>query len=193
MIRRPTYERLKRLSEGPFPASTIRYARRYLLDHPRNGIAWHMLAAALVESGRYEEAEQALSKAIQFCPLEKQQIPLAMMGHLFEQSGDYEQAVDWFRKAIAADPSDAKYHLYLGTVLAKQGKLHEAVEVLQKAIQCTEGRLDEAHLALGMVLRSLDRFPEAADCFREAIRVDSTGREARRALRDVERCMRWSH
>jgi len=112
------------------------------------------------------------------------------MGHLFQEAGDYDQAARWYQKAIIADPTDAKYYIYLGGVRAKQGRFYDAEEAHRAAIACTEGCIDEAYLNLGFVLRALERFEEAADCFREAIRLDPEYRLARRALRDVERCLK---
>ena len=43
------------------------------------------------------------------------------------------------------------------------------------------------YLNLGPVLCARERFREAADCFRETIRIDPENRTARRASRDVER------
>jgi tetratricopeptide (TPR) repeat protein len=189
--RETRYERLKRLSDGPFPALTIRYARRYLLDYPEHGPGWLLLGIALVELARYEEAEQALAKALELCPPDKRQIPLGHMGHLFMAGGDFDQAAAWYRKAVEADPDDATYHIFLGGVLAKQGRLHDAEEAHRAATGCAEGCIDEAYLNLGFVLRAQDRYREAAECFQEAIRLDPEYREARRALRDVELCLKW--
>lgn len=191
MPRQSRYERLRRLSHRPFPASTIRYAQRYVTDYPDHGPGWLQLGIALVELARYEEAERALGKALELCPPGKRQIPLGHLGHLFKLAGDYDQAAAWFRKAVEADPGDATYHIYLGALLARQGRLHEAEDVHRVAASCTEGCIDEAYLNLGLVLRAQERFREAADCFREAIRLDPNYRTARRALRDVERCIKW--
>jgi tetratricopeptide (TPR) repeat protein len=192
MHRKSRYERLWKLSNGDLPASTIRYARRYLADYPDHGPAWLLMGTALTEMGRYEEAKRALSKAIELCPLEKRQIAFSGMGHMFRQRGDYEQAEKWYRRAIEADPDDATYHIYLGSLFAKQGRLSDAEEVHRTAICCAEGCIDEAYLKLGLVLRAQERFQEAAECFREAIQLDPAYRAARRALQDVERCIRWS-
>lgn len=192
MRRQSRYERLRRLSDRPLPASTIRYAQRYVADYPDHGPGWLLLGIALVELGRYEEAERAQGKALELCPPAKRQIPLSHLGHLFQQAGNYDQAAAWHRKAVEACPGDATYHIYLGAVLALQGRLCEAEEVHRVAVECAEGCIDEAYLNLGLVLRAQERFGEAADCFREAIRLDPKYREARRALRDVERCIRWA-
>ncbi len=188
--RESRYQQLRRLSDGPYPALTIRYGRRYLRDYPDHGSAWMALGIALFELARYEEAEQALGKAIEFCPEDKLQCPFSQMGHLFRQQGDFEQAEKWYRKAIFADPADASYYIYLGAMFAKQGRFYEAEENYRTAIQCSEGCIDEAYLNLGLVLRARERFREAAECFREAIRLDPKYRAAKRALRDVELCIK---
>ncbi|WP_165247078.1 tetratricopeptide repeat protein [Paludisphaera soli] len=190
--RRRRYERLRRLSNGPYPASTILVARRYLIDHPDDAVARIHLGEALVDVARYEEAEQATAKALGLFSPERRRLPLVYMGHLFKAAGDAEQAAAWYRQAVEADPDHAAGRIFLGGVLATQGRLHEAEEVHRAAIACTKGRIDEAYLNLGLVLRARERFHEAAGCFREAIGRDPEYREARKALRDVEACIRWA-
>ena len=185
------FKRLQQLSEGPYTALTMRYARHYLADFPEHGPGWLLLGIALVELARYAEAKQVLSRAIMLCPREKLRIPLGHMGHLFQRSGEYEHAASWYRQAIASDPHVADNHIFLGAVLAKQGRLYDAEAALRQAIDCVEGCIDEAYLNLGLVLRAQERFAEAADCFREALQRDPHYRAAKRALRDVERCLRW--
>lgn len=58
--------RLERLSRRPLTALAIRTARQYLGDYPDDGSIWVILGRALCDADRYEEAEQALSKGIQF-------------------------------------------------------------------------------------------------------------------------------
>jgi tetratricopeptide (TPR) repeat protein len=117
-------------------------------------------------------------------------IPFGKMGHLFLQSGDYDQAAEWYRKMIDVDPNDATGYIYLGAVLAQQGRLREAEETHRKATECSEGCIDEAFLNLGLVLRAQERFQEAAECFRKAIDLDPKYREAKMALRDTEQCLK---
>ncbi len=183
------YQRLLRLTSRPLPALTVLHARRYLADYPDDGRIWLILGLTLTEMARYEEAEQALHKAIELCPPDQRSVPLDYMGHLFRESGDYEQAAQWYRRAIEADPDDATSHIFLGAVLARQGRLHDAAESHRTATTCPRGSIDDAYFHLGLVLRSLNRYAEAADCFREALDRDPKYQEARRALQDVERCI----
>jgi tetratricopeptide (TPR) repeat protein len=186
------FGKLRRLSKGAYPAATIRYARRYLLDYPDDGLAWLLLGIELTAMARYEEAEQALVKALDLRPTAKSFLPLIDMGHLFKYSGDFDQAAAWYRKAAEADPTDATGYIFLGAVLARQGRFGEAEEAHRTATACPEGCVDEAYLNLGFVWRARERFAEAAECFREAIRLDPDYREAKSALRDVERCLKWA-
>jgi tetratricopeptide (TPR) repeat protein len=116
---------------------------------------------------------------------------MAQLGHLFHAAGNDSAAEDWYQKAIDAEPQDATWHIFLGGMLAKLGRLHEAEKVHRTAINCQRGPIGEAYLNLGFVLRAMERFQQAANCFREAIKLDPQCRLAKQALRDVERCIKW--
>ena len=190
-LRQTRFARLKSASDADLPALTILRARRYLARYPDHGYAWYLLANALIGLARYHEAEEAVSNALRLCPEERRHFPLCMMGQLYRFRGDYEKAAEWHTNAIEAAPTDTQGYIYLGGVLALQGRLREAEEVHRKATEtCYEGCVDEAFFNLGLVLRAQERFEEAAACFREAIHLDPDYRAAKKALRDVERCLR---
>jgi Flp pilus assembly protein TadD len=183
------FQRLQRLAAGSCVAVTIIYARKFLARYPDHGPAWTLLGVALVETARYAEAEFSLATALDLCPASKRHIVLGQLGHLSREAGNYDQAAAWYRKAIAAAPRDAGNYVFLGAMLAKQGRLGEAEAAHREATQCVEGEVSEAFLNLGFVLRAQDRLAEAADSFREAIRLDPGYRDARMALRDVKRAL----
>jgi tetratricopeptide (TPR) repeat protein len=196
-VRQARFERVMAAHKAGLSALTILRARRYLDECPGEGpldyFVWFWLGETLAELGRYGEAEEALTNALRLCPEGRERVPLCEMGHLNGRRGEYQRAADWFRKAIEAAPRHAGGYIHLGSVLSLQGRLREAEEVHRTAIEtCYEGCLDEAFLNLGLVLRAQERFDEAAECFREAIRIDPGYRDARRALRDVERCLRMT-
>ena len=188
-LRRTLFKRVSRADDADLTVLTVLRARAFLAVFPTYGPAWHRLGKALSNIARYEEAEQALLKAIEYCPPEILWAPYGAMGHLFKASGDYGRAAEWFRRVIETDPDDAGGYIFLGAVLALQGRLAEAEEVHRRATQCAGGYLDEAFLNLGFVLRAQERFTEAAECFEEAISRDPDDRDAKRALRDVTACM----
>ena len=171
------------------PALAVLRAQQFLAEFHEHGPAWIILGIVLTDLARYEEAEQALKQAIRLCP-KKPELAFNNMGHLYRERGDYVQAAKWYRKAIAADPHDATSYIFFGAILAKQGRLHESEETHRTATKCPKGCIDEAFLNLGLVLRSQERFEEAAKCFREAIRLTPDYRDARQALRDTTRCLK---
>jgi tetratricopeptide (TPR) repeat protein len=148
------------------------------------------LGIALTEIARYEEAERALSKAIEHCPSSKLWITFGAMGHLHKAAGDFGRAEEWYRRTIAQAPEDATGYIYLGSLLATLGRLVEAEEITRSATQCPEGCIDEAFRTLGLILLYRERFEEAAECLREAIRRDPEYRGAKEALRDAKACLR---
>ncbi len=194
MKRRPEEALFRKLFsawKAGLPALTVLYGRRYVAEDPNNAIAWLMLASALYETAKYDEAEQAIARAIKLLSPEKRHMGIYQMGHLFAERGNHEQALIWYRRMIEAAPKDPRGYVYLGGVLAMQGRLREAEEVHRAATErCDDKRgLGEAFLNLGLVLRGQERFDEAANSLREALRIDAKNQPAKKALRDVERCL----
>jgi tetratricopeptide (TPR) repeat protein len=89
-------------------------------------------------------------------------------------------------KAIVASPTEADGYIFLGSVHALMGNLGAALEQHQQGARCSSGCLDEAHYNVGLVLRAMSRYREAAEAFRKALKIDRGYVEAKRALRDVE-------
>jgi tetratricopeptide (TPR) repeat protein len=187
---RALYRRLRKASDADQPALTLLLGRRYVNRYPECGHGWLLLGIALVEQARYEEAERALLRSLDLYPADKRWIVLGHLGHLFKQSGNYRKAAKWYKRQIIATPDAADGYIYLGAALARSGRLAEAEAVHRRGTECIEGCIDEAFLNLGLVLRALQRYAEAAECFREAIRLDPNYDAAKDALRDVELCVK---
>src|SRR5207249_3686015 len=163
----------------------IRTARQFLRDYPEDVDAWLILGKALSDADRYEEAEQAFVKAIEFTPQDRRSVPYAHMGYLFELSGNLTEAAAWYGRAVKAAAHVASFHNDMGRLLARQGRLHDAEVCFRLASECEFGNIEQAVFFLGLVLRSQERFAEAADCFRKVLQSDPEHRPARWALRDV--------
>jgi tetratricopeptide (TPR) repeat protein len=191
-LRAARFRRLRAAWDAGLNALAVKRARQYLAKYPEHGPAWHMLSVALTDLARYSEAEQALWNALRLCPRHLRRIPFCSMGHFHDGRGELGRAARWYQRAIDAAPTHAAGYIYLGGLLARQGKLREAEKIHRQATEtCDEGCLDEAFLNLALVLRAQDRFDEAAVCLREAIRIDPDYCDAQTVLRDVERCRRW--
>lgn len=184
------WSRLRASHRADLPALTVARAEELTGRYPECGPAWRLLGSALVAMARYPEATAALHRSLALCPSDMLWIPLSEMGHLHKASGGYETAACWYRRAIDAAPDQAGARIYLGGVLAVSGKLKEAEAVLRAATRCSRGCRDEAYLNLGLVLRSLDRLEEAAECLSRALEVDPRYKPAKHALRDVRQALR---
>lgn len=120
-----------------------------------------------------------------------------VMSFLGAQSPEAE-----LRKAIAANPRNAKLHTQYGLMLSEQGRIKEAIEEFRTALQLDprqpdsvfnlglgllrEGRAEDAlqvlerhpvsssdyHSLRGAVLNALGRSPEAAQALRRAVALD---------------------
>ncbi len=125
------YSSMKRYNEA---ASA--YSRAVALA-PRAGTArvWPLLllqASALESANRWPEAKAALGAAIGMAPDEP--LILNFLGYAKLVHGeDAKSAEALIRRASALAPDDASITDSLGWALYKQGKVEEAIDVLQKA------------------------------------------------------------
>ncbi|HUE71375.1 MAG TPA: tetratricopeptide repeat protein [Pirellulaceae bacterium] len=187
---RHNFAKLKKEIESGHPAAAILLGYRLVRRFPEFGPGWLFLGQQLCELARYEEAEGALLRALELMAKENRWGVLKLLGDLFREAGNYAKSADWYRKQTEEFPHDATGYIMLGAVLAKSGQFDEAATMHRRGTQCEIGAIDEAHLNLGLVLRAQERFSEAAECFREAIRRDHDYEDAKVALCDVELCLK---
>jgi|SRR5712664_4003140 len=168
---------------------TVELARRFVADFPDSAYAWTYLGDSLYGTGRYAEALRAFRHALRLCPRPKLYLVHARLGHLYSQKGDFRRAEFWYRKAVAGNPSNAAYRVFLGGLLAMAGRLQEAEAVHRRATLCKEGCIDEAYLNLGLMLRAQERYREALRCFHKALKLDPDYKQAKKEIRDVEQVL----
>lgn len=185
------YRRLQAASDANRPALTVARARRFLVDYPDFTVAWVLLGHALTEMANYDEAKAALETALRLSPPEQTRRPLVTMGDYYKARGDYPSAAEWYQRSIGVAPEHAAAYIYLGGVLARQGRLDEAEAAYRAATSCRDGRIEEAYLNLGLILRAQERLVESAEALIHAIELDPDYPEARWALRDVQKAIRY--
>jgi tetratricopeptide (TPR) repeat protein len=137
---------------------------------------------------RYAEARAALRKAGQLVPSPLKHGVYAQWGHFYTEKNDLKRAETWYRRALAAK-RDTRHYIFLGAVLAKQGRLAQAAGAHRSAIKCaTPGQaVDEALLNLGLIYRSERQYRLATVCFKRALKIDPGYSLATEALRDVRK------
>ena len=187
--RKKQWRTIKRFDLKHMRCCTLELARRYLSDFPAHTGTWVRYGRSLYSIGRYTEALSALRRAKRLCRPKKLHFLRVQFGCLYERRGNFRRAEAWYRQAILACPSDADAYIYLGGLLATEGRLTEAEAIYRQATRCKQGCVDEAYLNLGLVLRAQERYSEAVACFRRALEIDPKYKNAKTELADVERAM----
>jgi tetratricopeptide (TPR) repeat protein len=172
------------------PAYQIELLKAFVQDFPDHAAGWRRLGSELTELSRFDEALAALQRAQNLADPRYLVFVYCDMGQLFRHRGDDASAERWFRLAITHDPDDTHGYIYLGGMLARRGRLTDAEDLYRRAVRCGKGCTDEAWHNLGLVLRALERYIDALECFEQALMIDPQFKAARVAKRDVVKVLR---
>jgi tetratricopeptide (TPR) repeat protein len=141
------------------------------------------LSRVLIEQKRYDDAIAKLTAAEEVDP-ESATVP-RLMARAHSAKGEFEQAVDAYRRAIALDGSDAWSMNNLGLLYLEQGFDEDALPYLAKAVLMKED-VAAFHNNLGMALEHQGRFVAAAAAYHGALTADPGYRKAKQNLARVE-------
>jgi TolB-like protein len=89
------------------------------------GCTAHLLAA----NGRYRHAEEDLQRMLEFDP--ESTMLIGEMGCVKYYSGQYDEAIRYYRRADSIDSQSVLANWGLGRALAKEGRYKEALEILR--------------------------------------------------------------
>ena len=103
------------------------------------------------------------------------------LGSTLAQSGDYAEAVQVFRQALALEPNSVGAHLNLGTALRETGDLDGALEHLRKVADADPNNASVQY-ELGQTLGQSGNAPGAIAAFERALEINPEMREAYYAL-----------
>lgn len=97
------------------------------------------------------------------------------------ENGNYQQAAELYRQAIEQDPDNARLHFNLATSLYKLGETEEAMQSYDRFENLTESAEEQSFASYnqGTMLAEQEKFEEAADFFREALRKNPNDPDAR--------------
>lgn len=121
--------------------------RQILSVAPKRPHALYLLGCALFQRGRTDEAIQALEQAARDSGLAEHRSGLATVLFSLGRLGQTERNL---REAIALDETGECPHYWsgLGAVLQRQGRIDEAIEAFQKAVELGDVS-DDTRLTLG--------------------------------------------
>ncbi|MFB3923787.1 MAG: tetratricopeptide repeat protein [Terriglobia bacterium] len=154
--------RLYRLNNQPAKAEE---ALRKVLDaNPDSRSALANLAQIHFDHGDYDQAVELL-KRIPESDMDPQF--LAMLGYAYLQTHDYDNAIEVYGKAVAADAENQEIRRAYADALMGGGRLEAARTELQKILK-DDPDDGSAHLRLGQLERQEGRFDQARQEFERA-------------------------
>lgn len=142
----------------------------------------YLLASLLIESGRQDQAMEALHHSLDIDP-EQARVYL-LLGRLNRKNGNLDQAVAHLSKAILLDPSLADAYLELGRTYQDRREHSKAIQIYKSALEIIQNNPDLYHQA-GIVYKESRDFRNAEVMLRHAasLRPDDVG--IRRQLASV--------
>jgi tetratricopeptide (TPR) repeat protein len=143
-----------------------------------NYLAHLSLGAVLRDQGKADEARRHYVEALRLNPMSAAAQVNVANALPAEQRAEAEAH---YREALRLSPNLPEAHNGLGLLLARTGRLDEAMEHYRLAI-AAKPHGAEAHANLGNALRTLGRYAEAADEYRAAIRRHPEWPDAHYAL-----------
>ena len=112
---------------------------------------------------------------------------LIALAQLYADAGKFEQALPYYRRAVAVRPSDPPVRTAYATALHATGNDTASLEQLESALK-TQGDFSPALYERGVVDGALGRRSEAIDAFRRYLAVAPNGEhadDARTALQNL--------
>src|SRR5437660_1122117 len=125
------------LADSGQPEVGLQQVKSLLTGKPEDREVYIALAQMYSRLKRWNEAEEAISKAEQLStkPDDKQYTNF-VKGSIYERQKKYEPAETQFKQILAADPQNAMTLNYFGYMLADRGvRLDEALGYIKKAVE----------------------------------------------------------
>ena len=150
----------------------------------KNSVAFTNYGLILINSGKKEEAEIFIRKAIELNP--KDSMAYSNLGGILQSLGKLQEAEFFTRKAIELNPKDSIAYSNLGGILNDFEKLEEAEMFTRKAIELNP-KFANSYSNLGNIARKYDKLEEAEIFARKAIELNPNSAEAHSNLGGILR------
>jgi tetratricopeptide (TPR) repeat protein len=185
--RKQRFREIQSASIKELNACVIELAEPYLSEFPNSQGGWDLYSLALYKTDRFKNAKRALIKAIKLSneTANRYSWLLCRMGDIYESSGHFSKAIEWYNKAHNSNPNEATFLIFQGRMLLRTEKYDNAAEIFLKATECEAGCIDEAFYNLGVTRLIQKRYLEASVYFEKALEMDPKYKEAKQQLKDV--------
>jgi tetratricopeptide (TPR) repeat protein len=150
---------------------------------PQNVAATTSLAAAAAEHGMVPAAMALYRQALEGHPgFWRANVNLA---YLYYEQRNFPEAVRYFERSVAADPTDGDQFLYQGLALMRLNRLADAERAIRTAL-LVRPHGQGYHLGLGLVLKQAGRLAEARREFAAELAENPQDTQARALLFEIE-------
>jgi len=139
-----------------------------LQDEPENPIALHSMGTLAYQSGRYDEAVDWLSRAVEANRSIAQFHNT--LGIALEAAGKPQDAIDAYHHAILLKPDFAEAYSNMAIALLSQDRFAEAARKCERAIQLAPD-FAVAHNTMGFCLEKQGMLAQAAESYKQALRL----------------------
>ena len=189
--RKQRYQEIISADDKELNSCVIELAENYLNDFPDSQGVWLMKSFALYRTDRFKEAKKALLKAMKSAEESDDNFSwfLCRMGRIYEDSGNFNKANEWYKKAQSSNPSEATFFIYQGVMLLRKERFDEAAEIFLEATKCKEGCIEEAFYNLGVACIAQRKYQKAVQYFEKALAIDPKYKEAKQQLKDVKKVL----
>ena len=102
---------------------------------------------------------------------DKQQLELLKLGKLYEDKQDLNAAINCYEKAISIDKNNDILYIHFSRALRKKGRISEAIQAYQKAIQLNPKQSYRVYRSLGDALSQIGNLDAAIDAYELAIKL----------------------
>jgi Tfp pilus assembly protein PilF len=107
-----TYSWMGRIDEA------IEECHKAIAQDPDFGNPYNDIGAYLIEKGEFDEAIPWFQKAIQAKRYESPAYPHLNLGRVYERKGNWKEAIDSYKRALALDPNYALARKALGRLVS---------------------------------------------------------------------------
>jgi tetratricopeptide (TPR) repeat protein len=149
-------------------AEVVELSRQMIASAPDDSWNWGTLGDALMELGRYDEAEEAYQKMVTLCP---NQSSYNRASYYRWVMGDSKGAIDIMQKAIASGSPSSENTAWclvdLGNLYFKTGRVAEAEQAYRSALTAFPGYY-HAYAGLGRVQAAQGGLEDAIGSYKRA-------------------------
>ena len=150
-----------------------------LRKDPNNPKAYMSLALYRIEQGEYAEAEAMLKRAIEIAPANS--YAYLLQGYFYRLRDQDDMALRDLTKAVELNPRSPYNFYYRAELLAKSGKLSDAIADYERALALRDYFTD-ARFGLAVVYLQQQRLKEATDACERILQIDRRDMRAYQCL-----------